>query len=151
MPNTPRATRVHTVRRHLDSGGLHDLNLSPEERRRGPDGQERDGYTAHQTTRDGTLMVVVGAYGPNWLRTLNELAGRLEAGHVKCTAIPDAPGLEGHELLTRWATSEELHARRAAREGQASGVRAQVRRQQAQQRAEEERRALEDAGQTSMF
>lgn len=148
MPDTTRATRVHTIRRHLDEGGLHDLQLTQEERRRGPDGTDQDGYTA---TRDGVLMVVVGAYGPNWLRTLSELCGRLEAGHVKCTVIRDDPALGDHEVLTRWATSAELQARRAALAEETSEIRALVRRQREQQRAEEERRALEDAGQTSMF
>ncbi|MFE7965369.1 hypothetical protein ACFU0X_20435 [Streptomyces cellulosae] len=150
MPD-PRVTRVHTIRRHLDQGGLLDLNLSREEQARGPEAQERDGYSARQATRDGALMVVVGAYGPNWVRTCAELTGRLESSRVRCTVAREADGLEEHELLVRWATSEELHQRRRQTDERTAGVRALVRRQKAQARAEEERRALEDAGQESMF
>lgn len=141
----PRTTRAHTIREHLRNGGLTDLRLELEEQSAGPDAQETDGFSVRQhTDESGTLVVVAGAYGPNWLRTLAEISGRLEQPFVKCTVIAEAPGIGDHEVLVRWATSEEQQTRRAAHKARQASLVAAL-------RAEEERQALEAAGQDLLF
>jgi len=78
-----RATRSHTIRGHLVDGGLIDLELDVAAQKAGPDGHDTDGFSVRQH-REGDTLVVAGAYGPNWLRTLAEISGRLESPHVKC-------------------------------------------------------------------
>ncbi|PNG19434.1 hypothetical protein C1J00_25755 [Streptomyces cahuitamycinicus] len=148
----PRVTRSHTIRRHLVDGGLVDLRLTEQEEKAGPDGQDADGFSLRQQ-RDtgGTLVVVVGAYGPNWLRTLAELSGRLEQRHIKCTVIAEGPGVADHEVMVRWATSAELQARAVDQAARQAPLKAALRQGEAQQRAAEERQALEDAGQFGLF
>ncbi|MET8717430.1 hypothetical protein ABZV52_30140 [Streptomyces sp. NPDC004735] len=147
-----RVTRVHTVSRHLVEGGLVNLRLTLAEEQSGPDRSGPDGFSLRQhRAEDGTLVVVAGAYGPNWLRTLAEVVGRLEQPHVKCIALAEAPGVAEHEVLVRWATSEELRARKAAQEARQAPLKALLRRQEAEERAAEQRRALEAAGQTGLF
>lgn len=145
-----RATRSATVRRHLVDGGLIDLGLTEAAQQAGPDAQDVDGFSTRQHRQGDTLVVIAGAYGPNWLRTLAELVGRLESPTVKCTVV-DAPELADHEVITRWATSEELQARKAAAANRRASLTAQLRRQEAEKRAEEERQALEAAGQSGLF
>lgn len=140
-----RTTRAHTIRDHLRNGGLTDLRLDLGEEAAGPSAQETDGFSVRQHYDEaGTLVVVAGAYGPNWLRTLAKISGRLEQPFVKCTVLSEAPGVGDHEVLVRWATSEELQARRAVQAArQAPIIDAQ--------RAEEERQAREAAGQSGLF
>lgn len=149
----PRVTRSHTIRRHLVEGGLISFELTAAEQRAGcPSQHETDGFSVRQhRAEDGTLVVVAGAYGPNWLRTLGELCGRLESPHVKCAVRDQVPGLGDHEVTVRWATSVELQARKSAAALRAAPVVASLRRQEAEQRAAEERQALEDAGQSPLF
>ncbi|RZF02684.1 hypothetical protein [Streptomyces albidoflavus] len=152
MRDTPRTTRVHTVQRHLANGGLIDLGLDQKEQIDGrPEQYETDGFAARQVVVDGVLLVVVGAYGPNWLRTLTEICGRLESRHVKCTAEAFASGLADHEVLVRWATSAELRARAQAQAERAKDVRDLIRQLDARSAAEEELRAREAAGQSGLF
>jgi hypothetical protein len=111
----PRTTRAHTIRRHLVDGGLTELRLTPEEQKNGPDGPDVDGFALRQQyDEQGAYVVVAGAYGPDWLRTLAEVSGRLEQRHIRCTVIAEAPGVADHEVMVRWATPEELQARDAA-------------------------------------
>ncbi|MFI7415268.1 hypothetical protein ACIBU0_42210 [Streptomyces sp. NPDC049627] len=145
-----RVTRSGTISRHLSEGGLHDLHLHEATQKAGPDGHEVDGFSTRQYRRGDVLLVVAGAFGPNWLRTLAEITSRLESPHVKCTVV-DAPELGDHEVLVRWATSEELQARKAAAAKQQAALTAELARQEAQKRAEEERQALEAAGQSGLF
>ncbi|MFF8399897.1 hypothetical protein [Streptomyces sp. NPDC016172] len=148
----PRVTRSHTIRRHLVDGGLVDLRLTEEEEKAGPDGPDTDGFSLRQQRDEGgTLVVVAGAYGPNWLRTLAELSGRLEQRHIKCTVIAEAPGVADHEVMVRWATSAELQARAADQAARQAPLKSLLQQQEAQQRAEEEKRAFEDAGQFGLF
>lgn len=147
-----RVTRAHTVRRHLVDGGLIDLRLTDSEQQAGPDRPEPDGFSVRQhRAENGALLVVAGAYGPNWLRTLAELSGRLEQPHVKCVVIAEARGVADHEVLVRWATSGELQARRRAQEARHAPLKALLRRQQAEARAAERQRELEASGQGGLF
>lgn len=146
-----RVTRSHTIRGHLVAGGLVDLGLGEATQKAGPDGHDVDGFSTRQHHHDDTLVVVAGAYGPNWLRILAEITGRLESPHVKCTVISEAPELGDHEVFVRWATSEELQARKAAQAERQASLKAQLGRQEAQQRAAEQRQALEAAGQSGLF
>ncbi|MFF1600728.1 hypothetical protein ACFVYV_25020 [Streptomyces mirabilis] len=148
-----RATRTSTIRRHLVEGGLIDLGLDVyEQKAGGPDQHETDGFSLRQGFDSaGTLVVIVGAYGPNWLRTLAEVTGRLESPHVKCTALGDVPELADHEVMTRWATSAELQARKTAEAQRQAPLVAQLRRQEAEKAAEAERLELEAAGQSGLF
>ncbi|MGY5009937.1 hypothetical protein ACWCY6_17910 [Streptomyces sp. 900105755] len=111
-----RATRVSTIRRHLVEGGLVDLELGEATQKAGhPARHETDGFAARQHVNEtGTLLVIVGAYGPDWFTTMREARHRLEQPYVKCHVDAEAPGLADNELLVRWATSEELQARKAA-------------------------------------
>ncbi|MEE1764457.1 hypothetical protein [Streptomyces sp. SP18BB07] len=143
-----RVTRSHTIRRHLVEGGLVDLGLDIAAQQAGPDGHETDGFSVRQHRGEGdALVVVAGAYGPNWLRTLAEISGRLEERHIRCTVIAEAPAVADHEVLVRWATSAELQARTAAREARQAPLRRLLR----EQKANEQRQALEDAGQPGLF
>ncbi|QOV40233.1 cell envelope integrity protein TolA [Streptomyces ferrugineus] len=146
-----RATRAHTIRGHLVAGGLVDLGLGEATQKAGPDGHDVDGFSVRQHLEGDTLVVIAGAYGPNWLRTLAELTGRLESPHVKCTVRGQAPGLGDHEVLVRWSTSEELQARKVAEAQRQAPLKKQLREQQAVQEAEERRRSLEAAGQSGLF
>ncbi|MGA5127775.1 hypothetical protein ACPCAG_31295 [Streptomyces pseudogriseolus] len=149
----PRATRVHTIRRHLVDGGLIDLGLDEAIQKAGhPAQHETDGFAARQHVDDsGALVVIVGAYGPDWFTTMREARHRLEQPYVKCHVDGDAPVLADNELLVRWATSEELQARKAAEEKRQAPLKALLRQGEAQQRAAEERQALEEAGQFGLF
>ncbi|MET9776247.1 hypothetical protein ABZ023_18635 [Streptomyces sp. NPDC006367] len=53
--------------------------------------------------------------------------------------------------MTRWATSAELQARKAAAARRQAPLVDQLRRQERQQRVEAERQALEAAGQSGLF
>ncbi|MCD9903205.1 hypothetical protein LUR56_31130 [Streptomyces sp. MT29] len=85
------------------------------------------------------------------MRALAEIVGRLEQRHVKCVVIAEAPGVADHEVMVRWATAAEMRAREAAQEARQAPVTALLRRREAEQRAEEQRRALEEAGQCGLF
>ncbi|MFI1532146.1 hypothetical protein [Streptomyces griseus] len=146
-----RSTRTHTIGRHLVDGGLIDLRLTVQEQAAGPGGHETDGFASRQVVQGGTLLAVVGAYGPNWLRTLAEISGRLESPHVRCHVDGGADGIGDHEVLVRWATSEELTARKAAAARRQAPLVAALKQQERTARAAEERQALEDAGQDSLF
>ncbi|MEU6462185.1 hypothetical protein [Streptomyces sp. NPDC046976] len=149
----PRATRVHTIRRHLIQGGLIDIGLDEAAQKAGcPADHETDGFSVRQTSdAAGTLIVIAAAFGPDWFATMRAIRFRLEQPYVKCHVTGDAPGLADNELLVRWATSAELQARkRAQAQAQAPLVR-QFRHQEAQRRAEEKRQALEVAGQSGLF
>ncbi|MFF7838854.1 hypothetical protein ACFZC6_08565 [Streptomyces ossamyceticus] len=149
----PRATRVSTIRRHLVEGGLVDLGLSEATQKAGhPAQHESDGFAARQHVDDaGALLVIVGAYGPDWFTTMREARHRLEQPYVKCHVGGDAPELADNELMVRWATSAELQARKAAQEARQAPLKAQLQRGEAQQRAEEERQSRERAGQFGLF
>ncbi|MFK0279458.1 hypothetical protein ACIQVL_03155 [Streptomyces sp. NPDC090499] len=138
-----RVTRSHTIRGHLVAGGLFDLGLGEATQKAGPDGHD-DGFSTRQHHQDGTLVVIAGAYGPNWIRTLAEIRGRLESPHGKCTVISEAPELGNHEVIVRWATSAELQACKAAAVKRQAPLRQQLRAQEAAQ-------ALEAAGQPGLF
>ncbi|CAL9326756.1 hypothetical protein [Streptomyces sp. SudanB91_2054] len=148
-----RATRVSTIRRHLVDGGLIDLGFDEATQKAGgPTEQDTDGFAARQhVDESGALLVIVGAYGPDWFATMREVRHRLEQPYVRCHVDGDAPGLADNELLVRWATSEELQARKAAEEKRQAPLKALLRQGEAQQRAAEERQALEDAGQFGLF
>ncbi|MEV8344500.1 hypothetical protein [Streptomyces niveus] len=139
-----RVTRSGTIRRHLVDGGLIDLRLDASEQQAGPDGHDVDGFSCRQYHEGDTLLVAVGAYGPNWLRTLAEVSGRLESPHVRCTVRGQVDGLGDHEVAVHWATSEELRARKAAAAQRQAPLRRQLREQQAVQE-------LEAAGQSGLF
>ncbi|WP_409473563.1 hypothetical protein [Streptomyces sp. HC307] len=148
-----RATRVNTIRRHLVEGGLVDLELGEATQKAGhPARHETDGFAARQhVDATGALLVIVGAFGPDWFATKREARHRLEQPYVKCHVDGDVAGLADHELLVRWATSAELQARKAAQGARQAQLAALMRQQETQQRAEEQRRALEDAGQSGLF
>ncbi|MFB6629933.1 hypothetical protein ACFCWY_08565 [Streptomyces sp. NPDC056362] len=147
-----RVTRAHTIRTHLRNGGLVDLRLDPEEQLAGPAAQDTNGFSLRQHTEaDGTLVVIAAAFGPDWFGTLTMISHRLEQPYVKCHVTGESPVLAENELLVRWATSEELRARRAYEEQRQAPLKAALRRQAAVQRAEEGRQALEDSGQSGLF
>ncbi|MGW8387063.1 hypothetical protein ACWGMW_07975 [Streptomyces albidoflavus] len=147
-----RTTRAHTVRHHLVQGDLLDLRLSEEDQTTArPSAFTTDGFSLRQVTGpDGTLVVVAGAFGPDWFATMRAIRYRLERPYVRYT-VSDAPGLRENELLVRWATSAELQARRAALAQQQEPVRRLLRQQQAAEQAEKQRQDLERAGQTGLF
>lgn len=118
-----------------------------------PAQHETDGFAARQHVDDaGTLLVIVGAYGPDWFTTMREARHRLEQPYIKCHVDGEAPRLADNELLVRWATSAELQARAAIQEASQAPLKALLRQGEAQQqRAEEQRQALEDAGQSGLF
>ncbi|MEU5748285.1 hypothetical protein ABZ804_22435 [Streptomyces sp. NPDC047726] len=137
-----RTTRSHTISRHLVEGELTDLGLDKEKQQSGPDASTADGFSVHQHyDEDGALVVVAGAFGPDWVQTLTKIVDRLEQPFVKCTVIKEVPGLGAHQVLVRWATSWELQVRRQAN----------ARQQVARGRAADERQELEAAGQTGLF
>ncbi|WP_445517326.1 hypothetical protein [Streptomyces sp. NEAU-174] len=82
---------------------------------------------------------------------MREIRYRLEQPYVKCTVLSDAPGLGDHEVLVRWATSEELQARKRAQAERQAPLVALLRKQAAAEEAAAERQALEDAGQYGLF
>ncbi|MEW1677923.1 hypothetical protein AB0O47_32520 [Streptomyces noursei] len=147
-----RVTRCHTIAGHLASGGLTPLSLTGDQQRKGPEQCEHDGFAVRQH-RDaaGSLIVIAGAYGPNWLRTLSEVVGRLEQPHLKCTVIRETPEAGDHEVLVRWATSDELQARKRAEAERRAPLVALLRKQEDAERAAAERQALEDAGQSGLW
>ncbi|MEU6756067.1 hypothetical protein [Streptomyces sp. NPDC046685] len=148
----PRATRAHTVARHLTNGGFVRIELAEEQQKAGPDIHQPEGFAVRNyvdTTQ--TLLTVVGAYGPDWFMTLAQIRYRLEQPYVRCTVTDDAPGLRDHELLVRWATSTELQDRKAAMAARQAPLVRLLRDQEAKARAAAERQALEDAGQSGLF
>ncbi|MFI9078717.1 hypothetical protein ACIGW8_19950 [Streptomyces sioyaensis] len=149
----PRATRVSTIRRHLVQDGLVDLELDEAAQKADhPAQHENDGFAARQHVDDaGTLLVIVGAYGPDWFTTMREVRHRLEQPYVKCTVDGDASGLGEHEVLVWWATPEELQARKRAQAQQQAPLIALLRKQDAAPKAAAERQALEDAGQAGLW
>lgn len=149
----PRTTRVHTIATHLTNGGLTRLHLAEAEQREGNPGRhDTDGFALRQHTDDtGTTVVIAGAYGPDWFTTMREITHRLEQPYLKCTVLPDAPGLADHEVMVRWATSAELTERRRAQARAQAPFLALLRQNQAAAKAEAERQALESTGQTSLW
>ncbi|GHH25624.1 hypothetical protein [Streptomyces rubradiris] len=139
-------TRPDTVNRQLVNGGFTDLAIPWDRQEKDqPTLYRVDGFsTRPYRTSDGTLLAVAGAYGPNWLATLAEMNNWLQQPQAGYTVIGDVPGLGEHEVLVRWATSDELQPRRAAAAERRAALRAQERRTQA-------RRQAEEAGQASLF
>lgn len=148
-----RATRVSAIRRHLVQGGLVDFGLGEARQKATPPSTRPTGSPPDSTsTTAGTLLVIVGAYGPDWFTTMREARHRLEQPYIKCHVDGEAPRLADNELLVRWATSAELQARAAIQEASQAPLKALLRQGEAQQqRAEEQRQALEDAGQSGLF
>ncbi|MYS32941.1 hypothetical protein K388_06951 [Streptomyces sp. KhCrAH-43] len=142
----PRVTRQHTVAHHLVQGGFTDLRLTEAAQKKDRPGLYReDGFAVRSyLAPDGTLLTVAGAYGPDWVMTLAQIRYRLERPYVRYTVTDDAPELRDHELLVRWATREELQARKQAEAARQAPLVAQLRRQQCEQDAE-------DAGQSALF
>lgn len=140
-----RATRSATIRRRLVEGGLIDLGLDEAAQKAGPAEYDGDGFSTRQHHHGDTLVVIAGAYGPNWLRTLVEVTGRLESPHVKCTVL-SLPELGDHEVIVRWSTSAELQARKAAQAAHRAELKQESSRREARERAEDGRRELEAAG-----
>ncbi|RLU79928.1 hypothetical protein CTZ27_35850 [Streptomyces griseocarneus] len=148
-----RTTRSHTIAGHLTSGGLTHLDLTETEQQEGRPGRhEHDGFAVRSyRAEDSTLLTVAGAYGPDWFMTLAQIRFRLEEPYVKCMVTDDAPGLGDHEVLVRWATSGELQARRQAQAARQAPIIALLRRQDDLAKADAERQALEDAGQSALW
>ncbi|MFE5866839.1 hypothetical protein ACFQ77_40720 [Streptomyces virginiae] len=142
----PRVTRRHTVAHHLVQGGLIDLQLTEAAQKKdGPTLYRADGFAVRSHyAPDGTLLTVAGAYGPDWVMTRAEIRNRLQQPYIRYTVTDDAPGLADHEQLVRWATAEELRARKRAAAARQAPLVAQLRRQQSEQAARE-------AGQSSLF
>ncbi|MBO8189906.1 hypothetical protein [Streptomyces spirodelae] len=142
----PRVTRAHTVAHHLVQGGLTDLKLSEATQLKDRPGlYHEDGFSVRSYhAPDGTLLTVAGAYGPDWVMTRAEIRYRLEQPYIRYTVTDDAPELGDHELLVRWATGEELRARRQAAAARQAPLVALILRQEAEQ-------AAEDAGQSTLF
>ncbi|MFG2162835.1 hypothetical protein [Streptomyces olivaceus] len=142
----PRVTRSHTVAHHLVQGGLTDLKLSEAAQKKDRPGLYREDGFAVRSVRapDGTVLTVAGAYGPDWVMTMAQIRHRLEQPYIRYTVTDDAPGLADQELLVRWATAEELAARKQATAARQAPLVALLRRQQAEQDAE-------DSGQASLF
>ncbi|MET8696848.1 hypothetical protein ABZV65_30410 [Streptomyces bauhiniae] len=148
-----RTTRSHTIKQHLVDGGLIDLGLTiAEQTSHRPLTEHADGFSVRQTKDEtGTLMVIAAAFGPDWVTTMREIRHRLEQPYVKCHVDGDAAGLADNELRVRWATSDELRARKAAAAKRQAPVLELRRRQEAEERAAEERAELEAAGQSGLF
>ncbi|MFD9190316.1 hypothetical protein ACFWCA_19060 [Streptomyces phaeochromogenes] len=149
----PRVTRSHTIRLHLVAGGLVDLGLDEATQKAGsPARHETDGFSVRQHVDEaGTLLVIVGAYGPDWFATMREARHRLEQPYVKCHVDGNAAGLADHELMARWATSAELQDRRASAKRHQAPLKSLLRRQKAEQRAAQEQEEHEAAGQSGLF
>ena len=148
-----RATRSATIRRHLVEGGLADLGLDAATQKAGrPARHETEGFSVRQHTDGaGTVVVIAAAFGSDWFATMRQIRHRLERPHVKCHVTGDAPELADNEVFVRWATSAELQARKAAEAKRRAPLTKLLRRQQAQERAEDGRQALEAAGQSGLF
>ncbi|MFD4320567.1 hypothetical protein [Streptomyces sp. NPDC058548] len=142
----PRVTRRHTVAHHLVQGGLTNLKLTEDAQKNDRPGLYReDGFSVRNCIApDGTLLTVAGAYGPDCVMTRAEIRHRLEQPYIRYTVTDDAPGLADHEQLVRWATGEELQARRRAAAARQAPLVAQLRQKQSEQDAE-------DAGQSALF
>jgi hypothetical protein len=142
----PRVTRQHTVAHHLVQGGLTDLKLTEAAQKKDRPGLYRqDGFSVRSyRAPDGTLLTVAGAYGPDWVMTRAEIRNRLQQPYIRYTVTDDALELGDHELLVRWATSEELQARKRTAAVRQAPLVALLRRQQSEQDAE-------DAGQSALF
>ncbi|MER6256248.1 hypothetical protein ABT224_33355 [Streptomyces sp. NPDC001584] len=142
----PRVTRQHTVAHHLVQGGLTNLKLTEEAQKKDRPGLYReDGFSVRSyLTPDGTLLTVVGAYGPARVMTRAEIRNRLQQPYIRYTVTDDAPGLADHEQLVRWATGEELQARKRAAAARQAPLVAQLRHRHSEQDAE-------DAGQSALF
>ncbi|MFJ4905455.1 hypothetical protein ACIQCR_16750 [Streptomyces sp. NPDC093249] len=149
----PRATRTAAIAAHLTNGGFTELPLTEAEQHEGHPGRHgADSFALRQHTHtDGTLVVIAGAYGPDWFATMNAIHHRLEQPHVKCTVLTDDPALDDHELMVRWATSTELIARRRAQAQAQAPLLALLRQQEAASKAAAARQVLEDAGQSSLW
>ncbi|WP_435057581.1 hypothetical protein [Streptomyces sp. bgisy060] len=149
----PRATRAHTIAKHLTNGGFTDLHLTEAEQHEGHPGQyDTDGFALRQhTDADGTLVAIAGAYGPDWFATMREIHYRLERPYVRCTVLTEAPGLADHEVLVRWATSAELQERKRARARTQAPIAALLRQQEAAAKAAARQQELEEAGQTGLW
>ncbi|MGG7574184.1 hypothetical protein [Streptomyces sirii] len=132
---------------------MADLHLTEAQQKEGRPGRhETDGFALRQHHDEtGTLVVIAGAYGPDWFVTMREIRHRLEQPYVKCTVLSDAPGLNDHEVLVRWATSQELVNRKRAQAQAQAPLVALLRQQDAAAKAAAERQALEDAGQSSLW
>ncbi|MCX4677686.1 hypothetical protein OG413_20655 [Streptomyces sp. NBC_01433] len=148
-----RTTRQHTIAGHLAAVGLPNLHLSEAEQKEGRPGRhESDGFAVRQhLDENGALVVIAGAYGPDWFMTLAQMRYRLERPYVKCTVTDDAPGLGDHEIVVRWATSQELQARKRAEAARQAPLVAMLHQQVKAERAAAERQAIEDAGQTGLW
>ncbi|WP_329317186.1 hypothetical protein OG723_44365 (plasmid) [Streptomyces sp. NBC_01278] len=148
-----RTTRLRTIARHLTSGGLTDLKLTEAEQNEGRPGRHTsDGFALRQHHDEaGDLVVIAGAYGPDWFATMREIRHRLEQPYVKCTVLSEAPGLDDHELLVRWATSAELQSRKRAQVQARAPLVALLRQQEAAAKAAADRQALEEAGQSGLW
>jgi hypothetical protein len=142
----PRVTRQHTVAHHLVQGGLTDLKLTEAAQKKDRPGLYReDGFSVRSyRAPDGTLLTVAGAYGPDWVMTRAEIRNRLQQPYIRYTVTDDALELGDHELLVRWATSEELQARKRTAAVRQAPLVTLLRRQQSKQDAE-------DAGQPALF
>ncbi|MFD3890820.1 hypothetical protein [Streptomyces microflavus] len=142
----PRVTRQHTVAHHLVQGGLTDLKLTEAAQKKDRPGLYRaDGFSVRSyRAPDGTLLTVAGAYGPDWVMTRAEIRHRLQQPYIRYTVTDDAPGIADHEQLVRWATAEELRARRREAAARQAPVLALIRRQEHEQDAA-------DAGQSALF
>lgn len=142
----PRVTRPHTVAHHLVQGGLIDLKLSEAAQKNDRPGLYReDGFSVRSYhAPDGTPLTVAGAYGPDWVMTRAAIRYRLERPYIRYAVTDDAPDLADHELLVRWATGDELRARRQTAAARQAPLVALLRRQEAE-------RSAEDAGQSALF
>ncbi|GHH54966.1 hypothetical protein [Streptomyces candidus] len=142
----PRVTRQHTVAHHLVQGGLTDLRLTEAAQKKDrPTLYRADGFAVRSyRAPDGTPLTVAGAYGPDWVMTRAEIRNRLQQPYIRYTLTDDAPGLADHEQLVRWATAEELQARRRDAAARQAPLLSLLHRQQKEQNAEE-------AGQSALF
>ncbi|MFF4283013.1 hypothetical protein ACFY0Z_30050 [Streptomyces kronopolitis] len=148
MP-APRVTRAHTVADHLIKGGFTKLRLTEREQATGPSAAQQEGFCVRNfRTPAGILVTVVGVYGPDWVMTSAAVKHRL---NIRYTTTGEAPGLEVHESMVRWATATELRARRRHEQARVAPVAALIRRQEARARAEAAQQALADAGQGGLF
>lgn len=147
-----RVTRPHTVARRLTEGGFVRLEIAENQQKTGPNPRGPEGFAVrNHVDPAGTLLTVVGAYGADWYMTLAQIRYRLERPYVKCTVTDDDPALADHELLVSWATAAELQSRTQAENARQAPLRALLRRQAAEQQAEDDRKAMEAAGQGGLF
>ncbi|MFZ3557122.1 hypothetical protein [Streptomyces sp. BH055] len=148
-----RTTRTPAIAKHLQEGGFNWLDVRWDEQRdTDPDAVGEKRFATRQDhDQDGTYVVVVGAYGPDWLATLGKMRGHLEYPHGKCFVDYDAPCTADHEVMVRWATSAELQAAKSAHKQRQAPLIEQRRQREAEEKAAAARQALEDAGQSGLF